>query len=222
MRTPRFERDEHALSDLEVRRELRVPSYDCILMRGRLRYVRRIVRTRPTTLLAMLSSRTGEPPASPEWVVRVQEDLHLAWKTVAVLASAPPPDLEDPFWVGVMRDKERWTQIVKSVHFFESVLDDRAATKRAVAATLSKASVCGACGKAFASERALAAHAQRVRGYRTEWSKRGDDSSVCPVCKAIFRTRIRVLSHVRSSACRDGVGDLPELSEESVEKYRES
>ena len=57
--TPRFERDEHALSDLEVRRTLTVTSYDCILMQNRLRYVGRIVRTRPTTLVAMLSIRTG-------------------------------------------------------------------------------------------------------------------------------------------------------------------
>ena len=55
--TPRFEKDEHALSDIEIRRALKVPSYDCILMRGRLRYVGRIVRTRPTTLVAMLSVR---------------------------------------------------------------------------------------------------------------------------------------------------------------------
>ena len=157
--TPRFERDEHALSDLEVRRTLKVPSYDCILMRGRLRYVGRIVRTRPTTLMVMLSIRTGEPPAPPEWLVRVQEDLRFAWKTVALLASAPPPDLEARIWIGVMRDKQRWAQIVKSVHFFESALDNRAARKRTVAATLSKACVCGVCDKKFASERALAAHA---------------------------------------------------------------
>ena len=162
--TPRFERDEHALSNLEVRRTLKVPSYDGILMRGRLRYVGRIVRTRLTTLIAMLSIRSGEPLAPPEWFVRVQEDLHFAWKTVAVLASAPPPDLEAPFWVGVVRDKERWAQIVKSVHFFESALDFRAAMKGTVAATLSKTCVCSV----------------RVHGYRTEWSKRVDDSGVCP------------------------------------------
>ena len=92
--------------------------------------------------MAVLSIRTGEPPSPPEWFVRVQEDLRFAWKTVAVLASLPPPDLEAPFWVGVMRDKERWAQIVKSVHFIESALDNnRAAMKRTVAATLSKA--CG-------------------------------------------------------------------------------
>ena len=120
---------------------------------------------------------------------------------------APPPDLEAPFWVGVMRDKERWAQMVKSVQFFESALDNRAAMKRTVAATLSKACVCGVCDKKFASERALAAHAQRVHGYRIEWSKRVDDSGVCPVCKATFHTRIRVLNHVRSSACRNKVGE---------------
>ena len=96
--TPRFERDEHALRDLEVRRTLKVPSYDCILMRGRLRNVGRTVRSRPTTLMAILSIRTGETLAPPEWLVSVQEDLHFAWKTVALPASAPPPDLEAPFF----------------------------------------------------------------------------------------------------------------------------
>ena len=137
---------------------------------------------------------------------------------MAVLASAPPPDLEAPFWVGVMRDKERWAQVVKSLHLFESALDNRAAVKRTVAATLSKACVCSVCNKKFASERALAVHAQRVHGYRKARSKRVDDSGVCPVCKATFHTRIRVLNHVRSLACRDEVGDLPDLPEEIIEK----
>ena len=220
--TPRFEKDEHALSDIEIRRALKVPSYDCILMRGRLRYVGRIVRTRPTTLVAMLSVRVGEPPVPPEWLVRVREDLHYAWKTVAILASAPPPDLEAPFWVGVMKDSERWAQIVKSVHFFESALDNRAAMKRTIAAALSKSCECNVCSMKFASERALAAHSQRVHGYRTEWSKRVDDSGVCPVCKATFHTRIRVLNHMRSSACRNKVGDLPEIPEEIIERYRKA
>ena len=79
---PRFERDEHALSDLDICPTLKVPSYDCIMMRGRLRYMGCIIRTRP---------------APPDWVLRVQEDLRFAWKTVALLASAVPPDLEAPF-----------------------------------------------------------------------------------------------------------------------------
>ena len=33
---PRFDRSEHALGDLDIRRTLKVPSYDCITMRGRL------------------------------------------------------------------------------------------------------------------------------------------------------------------------------------------
>ena len=59
----RFERDKHALSDLDIRRTLKVLSHDCIMMRGRLRYMGRIIRTRPTTLMAMLSIQSGEPPA---------------------------------------------------------------------------------------------------------------------------------------------------------------
>ena len=62
----------------------------------------------------------------------------------------------------------------------------------------------------FASERCLAAHAQRAHRHRTEKSKRVDDSCVCPVCKATFHTRVKVLNHVRSSECRTEVVDLPE------------
>ena len=94
--------------------------------------------------------------------------------------------------------------------------------KRTVAATLTKTCVCSVCNKKFASQRALAAHAQRVHGYRTDWSKRVDDSSVFPVCKATFHTRIRVPNHVRSSACRDEVVDLPGLPGEALEKYRKA
>ena len=137
--------------------------------------------------------------------------------TVALFASAPHPlDLEAPFCNDVMRDKGRWAKVVKSVHFFESALDDRAAAKRTVAATLSKTHDCNACHNKFASERASAAHAQRAHGYRTEWSKRVDDSSVCPVCKATFQTRIRVL------ACRTEVVDLPEPPEEPILRSRKA
>ena len=102
---PRYERVEHAPSDLDIRRKLRVPSYDCIMMRGRLRYVGRIIRTQPTALFAMLSVQCGG-------------------FCVALLASAPPPDLEAPFLIGVMRDRSRLAQVVKSVRFFMSALDD--------------------------------------------------------------------------------------------------
>ena len=98
------------------------------------------------------------------------------------------------------------------MHFFESAVDGRAAAKRTAAATWSKTHECNECNNKFAC--ALAAHAQRAHGYRTEWSKRGDDSGVCPVCKATFRTRIRVLNHVRSSACRtEVVGNNCEVKE---------
>ena len=40
--------------------------------------------------------------------------------------------------------------------------------------------------------------------------------------KRSFNTRIRVLNHVRSSACRNKVGNLPELPEEIIEMYRKT
>ena len=47
----------------------------------------------------------------------------------------------------VQMSGKRWAQVVESVHFFESALDDRAAMSRTVAATLSKACVCSVCNK---------------------------------------------------------------------------
>ena len=82
--------------------------------------------------------------------------------------------------------------------------------------------MCCVCNKKFVSERASVALAQRLHGYSTEWSKRVDDSGVCPVRKATFHKRIRVLNHVRSSACRVEVGDFPELLEEMVERCRKA
>ena len=79
------------------------------------------------------------------------------------------------------------------MHFFESALDDGAAAKRTVAATLTKTHECNECQ-----------------------SKRADESGVCPACRAILRAKIRVLNHVRSSACRAAVVYLPELQEETI------
>ena len=89
-----------------------------------------------------------------------------------------------------MRDKERWAQVVKCVHFFESALDDRAAAKRTVASTFSETHECNECHNTFASERALAAHAQRAHGYKTEWSKRVHDSGEAQRAKRLFTREI--------------------------------
>ena len=118
--------------------------------------------------MATLSIQSGEPPAPPEWFLRVQEDMHFAWKTMALLASAPPPDLEAPSLIGVIREEGKMGT-------------DRAAAKRTDAATLSKTHECNECHNKFASGRALAAHAKRTHVYRTAWSKRVDDSGVCLV-----------------------------------------
>ena len=56
----------------------------------------------------------------------------------------------------------------------------------------------------------------------TERSGANASTTQGPVCKATFHPRIQVLNQVRSSACRDEVVDLPELPEETIEKYRKA
>ena len=75
------------------------------------------------------------------------------------------------------------------------------------------------CHNKFASEPALAAHAQRADGYRTEWSKRVDDSGVCPVCIATFHTRIRALHYVRSSAPPAGTDAMLQPARKSATSH---
>ena len=178
------------------------------MMRGRLRYVERINRSNAANHLPSCLKCSGKG-----------HTLRLE-KTLALLPGAPPPDLESPLWVGIMIDEERWSQIVTTVHFFESALDDREAAKRTLAATMGKTHQRPECHDKFASERALYAHAQRMHGYRTGWSKRVDDSGVCQTHKATLHTRIRVLNHVRGSERRTVVMTLPELPGEAVEIYR--
>ena len=67
--------------------------------------------------MATLFIQSSEPPAPPEWVLKEQADLHFAWKPVALLASAPLPDLEAPFWIVVMSDRGPFAPPVKSVDF---------------------------------------------------------------------------------------------------------
>ena len=101
--TPRFERDEHALSDLDVRRTLKVP-FVRLYLDAMYAEVRGTHCSDETDNFGGHAVRSDWGAACPsQWLVRVQVDLHFVWKTVAVLASAPPPDLEAPFWVGVMR-----------------------------------------------------------------------------------------------------------------------
>ena len=65
--------DNTVVSDLEVRTRLQQPSIDCILIRKRLRYVARIVKAMPQSLVAFLTVARADR-ALP-WVEQMHADL---------------------------------------------------------------------------------------------------------------------------------------------------
>ena len=91
-----FQRTEE--SDLELRRRIQQPSIDCLLMRARLRYFRRLVLSRPAVLVALLHSRVNG--ARLPWCELLICDLK--WLRLRsdtdLLCSAPCPD-QDPHLV---------------------------------------------------------------------------------------------------------------------------
>ena len=214
----RYERVEHAPSDLDIRRKLRATSYDCIMVRGRLRYVARLIPGHNRQLfwpccLFDVANRLPLPRGSDQRM-RTCTLRGKQWRYSRALSPPLPPDLESPFWIG--------SQIVKSVHFSSRFSMTELLRRGRLPQRWAKLTNAPSVTAKFAPERALAVDAQRAHGYRTEWSKRIDASGVCPACKAIFQTRLRVLSHVRSSACRAVVVTLLEHPEEAVLLHRKA
>ena len=56
---------------------------------------------------------------------------------------------------------------------------------------------CRQCDREFATRSALGAHLYACHGHRSDARRFIDDSGVCPVCRAVFHSRLRVLKHVQ-------------------------
>eukprot|EP00959_Pyramimonas_sp_CCMP1952_P016474 349419-Pyramimonas_sp.AAC.1 len=68
---PRFSANTH-YRDAELRERMSMPSIDCVLSVARWRYVGRVVRNRPLTLISLLHFRKGEQCLP--WVRALQHD----------------------------------------------------------------------------------------------------------------------------------------------------
>ena len=118
-----------------------------------------------------------------------------------------------------MSEALQWANVVNTLFYVHSVLDRDAAADapRAVAAA---AFACNQCSRQFPSSKSLQTHRMKAHGVVTEWSRRIDASGICPVCCSVFHTRLRVLNHVRSSACKAAVEEVPLLSASTLDALR--
>ena len=200
-------------SDLAFRERTGTPSIDCLLCRARLRYIGRIVRSQPPSLIALLRQRiAGKRPA---WVELVVRDMLRMQQTVARCSSLRHPDAHPEAWMQRAADDPRsWSQDIAVLHFTDSVCDREAAV---AGSTHERPFACFECSVAFSSEKQLALHRSRHHGERCPQRHYGvvhsDGTAPCPVCGAVFSARLALLKHFcdkRRGVCWSTIEATPE------------
>eukprot|EP00973_Karenia_brevis_P031278 4317486-Karenia_brevis.AAC.1 len=75
--------------DIDIRKLLKAPSIDCLLMRSRLRYLARLVKTKPLALLSILRSKPRGKQLS--WAKLVVDDMRTSRARVSLCSYLPEP-----------------------------------------------------------------------------------------------------------------------------------
>lgn len=105
---------EKTIRDIEVRKKLLAPSMDCLLMRGRLRYLSRIVKGSPKALLCLLFSTPGNKKLP--WTLRIVEDMRTLRHRVSICSRLPDPADDSKLWVDFIKQyHERWSLAVSTL-----------------------------------------------------------------------------------------------------------
>ena len=215
----------HGKTDYEVRLQLGVPSVDCILMRARLRYFKRIAMTKPVSLMALLASRPGGKMLP--WVSLIVDDLDTMRKRTSMCSQLPDPRLDPNAWWCMMRQRPNdWYNAINSLLFSQSVMDQRIATASNDGDRLPcivSLYACNVCLRSFPSSRALKSDARAKHGQRAPQKHFADADGICVACGCVFHTRLRLLAHLannRPNGCWNTIVSSParfkRLSDETV------
>ena len=223
----RFSSDAH--SDLFVRKSNGVDSLDCLLVRQRLGYASRLIRSRHAQLRALVAFRNSDGHPLSKWARQISDDMVLLFESSPMLAyEFVHPSVAPMQWVDAMQDETRWSKIVSDLHFTWSVCDEVAVTpSSAQNMVCGKAWVCAICvgaQPAFVSERALLSHQRVVHKCRSEMRYFAPASGVCPEYRSCFRSRLRLLAHLtarRRTRCATEIArrKLPRMAESVVQRF---
>ena len=190
----RFER---TVRDIEVRQILCMPSIDCIIMISRLRYLSRLVQSRPPALLALLSSRPRS--TSLAWVQLAVRDMQTLRARVSLCSSLPDPADGPQQWTSfILEDPVRCSLAVNTLHFEESSCDPLPAPKQQDNEAVTQ-HICSDCSACFATSKALKAHQRTKHGLRAPQRYFANEDGICQVCGTCYNARLRLLAHLCDS-----------------------
>lgn len=187
----RFEKTQ---SDLQVRVMLKLPSIECVLMRARLRYLKRVLKTAPRALVAILQLK--HKTKQMKWVALIIEDMKILRARISAFSKMPDPSVEASTWHRfILASPKAWAEAVAMLHFSESRFGQ---VEQPIALTIAVVHTfaCDKCGTVFASSRALQSHVRLKHKERCLQRLYADSSGVCSVCKTILNTRLRLIAHL--------------------------
>jgi hypothetical protein len=179
-------------TDIEVRRKLGVKSIDAYLMIARLNYLGRVLRSRPTTLIALLHFRSGDKRLP--WVELIVHDTVVAAQLGILPDHLAGIDADPAAWQAFAERESAWSAFVDRISFVESMCDEVKTTRSRLLGRACNFS-CDYCDAAFASPFARDAHTRARHKVRSVYHARVA-ASICPCCGTQFHTRLRVLNHL--------------------------
>ncbi|CAK0802742.1 unnamed protein product, partial [Prorocentrum cordatum] len=158
---PRFG---HTAHDVTERDRLGRASIDCLMMRARLRYLGRLLRSQPSALLATLSTRPKDRPLP--WAQLLTTDMLKLRELVALCSHLPCPTAGASTWTEfTLASPGRWSSAVSAFHFVDSCCDAAAAAPASTAGG-TRPHVCAICDSRFASAKALSQHMRMKHGQK--------------------------------------------------------
>ena len=141
------------------------------------------------------------------WADLIVADMRRMASLVARCANMPDPEADPGAWARrAVKEPLQWKQDVSMMHFTDSMCD-RAPQANSVS-TL-RPFGCMECSVAFAAKKQLDQHNQIKHGKRCAYRLFAHETAVCQVCGVQLVQRIRLLTHLRHSACGSEVTTRP-------------
>jgi hypothetical protein len=184
--------DDSSVSDLEVRILAKMSSLDCWLVKARLRYLGRMLRNRPEPLLALLACRPKNKMLP--WAELIVEDMRIARRMSTLCRNLGDPADEPMAWRDfILASQQRWSDVIGSIHFFESICDRHAKNADLVSVHVVQ---CSVCDETFDSVKTMELHTRVKHKMRSSVRYYVDKDAICQVCHSAFGSRLSCIAHL--------------------------